>query len=112
MSPRARRRTLRARRARRHDRRHGRRPCPRRRRPVTQFVHYPESDAPDPDRAFSDSAFADPAFTDPPRPPRRSPLDALLRDPRRRALLLGSIAALLLLAIAGLWYGDPTNRAR
>lgn len=73
---------------------------------MTQFVHYPEYDGPEPDPAFS----APPP--PPPRPPRRSPFDGLLADPRRRLLLLGAVAALLVLAIVGLWYGDPTNRAR
>ena len=48
----------------------------------------------------------------PERPRDRAPIDAVLRSPRGRPLLLALGALLLLLLVAAVWYGSPENRAR
>ena len=54
----------------------------------------------------------EPHHASPERPRDRSSFDAFVRSPRGRPLLLALGALLLVLLIAVVWYGDPTNRAR
>lgn len=54
----------------------------------------------------------EPYHASPERPQGRSSFESALRGPRNRPLLLALGALLLLLLIAVVWYGDPTNRAR
>lgn len=51
-------------------------------------------------------------FGPPPKRRGRNPFSDLLRDPRRRMLLVAAGALAVVLAVVVLWYGDPTNRAR
>ena len=77
---------------------------------MTPYVHYPDDQ-----HAHAPHGPTDPgAPYDPPpnRRAKRNPFSEILRDPRRRMLLVAAGALAILLAVVALWYGDPTNRAR